>query len=144
MPSNYTDLVITWYDESDSYVTNAAITIDVMGLPIFSDSGSGEINNCTLFVKAPYGRRITTTSPVSIDEFDRIHISLTDGDGNPYSRYFEIEKINEAIANNSSYLQLQAIEALKAIAADPSAKIYFTNGSTPQPMPLLHMGQGSK
>ena len=57
---------------------------------------------------------------------------------------YRIRIINDAIANNESYLQLQAIEALKAIAADRSATIYFTNGGTPQPMPLLHMGQGDK
>jgi hypothetical protein len=37
-------------------------------------------------------------------------------------------------------VQLQALEALKKIAEDPSAKIYFLDGQSPQPLPLLHMG----
>ena len=93
MPSNFTGLTVTWYDATDTYVTNSDITDDVVGIPIFTDNGSGTINNCTVTVKAPYGRRITSTSPVSIDEFDRIHITLDDKDGNTYSRYFEVQKL---------------------------------------------------
>jgi regulator of protease activity HflC (stomatin/prohibitin superfamily) len=54
---------------------------------------------------------------------------------------YEIQKINEAIANNITYLQLQALEALKSIARDPSAKIYFLNGDSPSPLPLMHIGE---
>lgn len=53
---------------------------------------------------------------------------------------YEIEKINEAIASNPAYIQLQAMEALKSISKDPSSKIYFLNGDSPMPMPLMHMG----
>jgi len=93
MPSNFDNLVITWFDATDNYVTSASIKEDVMGLPIFTDSGSGTINSCTITVKAPYGRRITTLSPVSIDEFDRFLIFLDDIAGNTYNRYFEIQTI---------------------------------------------------
>lgn len=54
---------------------------------------------------------------------------------------YEIEKINTAIGKNPNYVKLQALEALKAIAKDPAAKVYFLNGDSPNPLPLLHMGE---
>lgn len=53
---------------------------------------------------------------------------------------YEIEAINKAVARNPAYIQLQSLEALKAIAKDPAAKVYFMDGSSPNPLPLLHMG----
>ena len=53
---------------------------------------------------------------------------------------YEIEKINTAIGNNPNYVKLQALEALKAIAKDPASKIYFMNGDSPSPLPLLNIG----
>jgi regulator of protease activity HflC (stomatin/prohibitin superfamily) len=57
------------------------------------------------------------------------------------ARAYEIEKLNTAIAGNQAYIQLQALEALKKIAEDPAAKIYFMDGNSPNPLPLLHMGE---
>jgi regulator of protease activity HflC (stomatin/prohibitin superfamily) len=57
---------------------------------------------------------------------------------------YEIEKINEAVAENPAYLQLQALEALKSIAKDPSAKIYFIDSDSPQPLPLMNIGEPLK
>ena len=57
------------------------------------------------------------------------------------AKAYEIEAINKAVAQNPAYIQLQALEALKKIAEDPSAKIYFMDGQSPQPLPLLHMGE---
>ena len=54
---------------------------------------------------------------------------------------YEIQKINEAIASNPAYIQLQALEALKVISKDPSSKIYFMNGDSAMPLPLMHMGE---
>jgi regulator of protease activity HflC (stomatin/prohibitin superfamily) len=54
---------------------------------------------------------------------------------------YEIEKINKAISNNPAYVQLQSLEALKSISKDPSSKIYFLNGDSPQPLPLMNMGE---
>ncbi len=56
------------------------------------------------------------------------------------ARAYEIQKLNEAIAENPAYLQLQAMEALKSISKDPSSKIYFINGDSPQPLPLMNIG----
>ncbi len=53
---------------------------------------------------------------------------------------YEIIKINEAIGNNPAYIKLQSLEALKAISKDPASKIYFMDGSSTSPLPLLHMG----
>jgi regulator of protease activity HflC (stomatin/prohibitin superfamily) len=54
---------------------------------------------------------------------------------------YEITQINRAIARNPAYIQLQSLEALKAISKDPASKIYFMDGSSPTPLPLLHMGE---
>ncbi len=53
---------------------------------------------------------------------------------------YEIEQINKAVANNPAYIQLQSLEALKAISKDPASKIYFMDGSSPTPLPLMHLG----
>lgn len=57
------------------------------------------------------------------------------------ARAYEIGKLNEAIAGNPVYIQLQSLEALKKIAEDPAAKIYFMDGNSPNPLPLLHLGE---
>jgi regulator of protease activity HflC (stomatin/prohibitin superfamily) len=56
------------------------------------------------------------------------------------ARAYEIERLNAALAGNTGYIQLQALEALQAIAKDPAAKLYFVNGESPSPLPLMHLG----
>lgn len=53
---------------------------------------------------------------------------------------YEIEKLNEAMKENPAFLTLQAINALKEISKDPAAKLYFINGDSPQPLPLMNIG----
>ena len=53
---------------------------------------------------------------------------------------YEIEKINKAIGNNPNYVKLQALEALKTISKDPASKIYFMDGDSPSPLPLMNIG----
>jgi len=53
---------------------------------------------------------------------------------------YEIEKINKAIGSNPNYVKLQALEALKTISKDPASKIYFMNGDSPSPLPLMNIG----
>ena len=53
---------------------------------------------------------------------------------------YEITQINNAIARNQAYIQLQSLEALKAISKDPASKVYFMDGSSPSPLPLMHLG----
>ncbi|MEM1202336.1 MAG: SPFH domain-containing protein [Acidobacteriota bacterium] len=57
------------------------------------------------------------------------------------ARAYEIQKINAAIASNPAYVQLQALEALKAISKDDSSKIYFIDGDSSTPLPLMHIGE---
>ncbi|MEM1212231.1 MAG: SPFH domain-containing protein [Planctomycetota bacterium] len=57
---------------------------------------------------------------------------------------FEIQKINEAIAQNPAYIQLESLKALQAISKDPAAKVYFLNGDSPQPLPLMNIGSEGK
>lgn len=54
---------------------------------------------------------------------------------------YEIEQLNKAIAQNPAYVQIQALEALKKISEDPSSKLYFMNGESPMPLPLMNMGE---
>ena len=53
---------------------------------------------------------------------------------------YEIKAINDAIAENPAYIQLQSLEALKSISKDPASKVYFLDGSSPSPLPLMHLG----
>jgi hypothetical protein len=92
MPSNFSSLTIDWYDESDNYVTTSDITNDVKSIPLFTDSGTGEVNQASLTIRSLDGN-YNTTGTVKFDEFDRIRIRCTDLGGNSYDRYFEIFNI---------------------------------------------------
>ncbi|MCB1045018.1 MAG: prohibitin family protein [Acidobacteria bacterium] len=54
---------------------------------------------------------------------------------------YEIEKIVKATGNSPTYVQLQALETLKIMSKDPAAKIYFIDGQSSTPLPLLHMNE---
>jgi regulator of protease activity HflC (stomatin/prohibitin superfamily) len=56
------------------------------------------------------------------------------------AKAYEIEKISKAIADSTGYIQLQALQTLASISKDPASKVYFLNGSSPTPLPLMHMG----
>ncbi|MFP6565096.1 MAG: prohibitin family protein [Myxococcota bacterium] len=56
------------------------------------------------------------------------------------ARAFEIREINSAASKNSAYIQIRALETLEAIAKDPAAKLYFINSDSPQPLPLMNLG----
>ena len=81
MPSNYTSLTITWYDESDSYVTTSDITADIKSIPLFTDTGTGEVNQASIIVRSLDGN-YNTSGSVVFAEFDRIRIQVTDLGGN--------------------------------------------------------------
>jgi regulator of protease activity HflC (stomatin/prohibitin superfamily) len=53
---------------------------------------------------------------------------------------YEIRKINEAVASNPAYIQLQALQALEQISKDPASKMYFMDGDSTMPLPLMHLG----
>jgi len=60
------------------------------------------------------------------------------------ARAYEIETVNKALLGSKSYLKLQALEALGKIARDPSTKLYFLNSDSPNPLPLMHLGDDIK
>lgn len=102
MPSNYTSLTVDWYDETDGYTTTADITADVKGIPLFTDTGTGEVNQATIVIRALNGNYITTGN--IIDNHDRIHIRCTDLGSNSYSRFFEVIDVTPSTANNEGAL----------------------------------------
>jgi len=55
------------------------------------------------------------------------------------ARAYEIQEINKAVGSNPNYIKLQALKSLEAISKDPASKIYFLNGDSPSPLPLLNM-----
>lgn len=90
---NYTNLTVTWYDQTDAYATSSAFSsFDVKSIPHFTDTGTGEVNDAQIILNAPDGKFVTTGS-VIIAEWDRIRIQCTDLGGNSYDRYFEIINI---------------------------------------------------
>jgi regulator of protease activity HflC (stomatin/prohibitin superfamily) len=56
------------------------------------------------------------------------------------AKAYEIKAINVAIANNSAYIKLQSLEALKKMAEDPAAKLFFMDSNSPMPLPLMNIG----
>lgn len=53
---------------------------------------------------------------------------------------FRIKIVNAAVGSNPAYIQLQALDALRAMAKDPAAKLYIMDGSSMQPIPFLNLG----
>lgn len=56
------------------------------------------------------------------------------------AKAYEIATINEAASGNPAYIQLQSLDALKKMAEDPAAKIYFLDSNSPSPLPLMNIG----
>jgi hypothetical protein len=94
MGSNFTGLSVKWFDESNGYSGSGTdITSDILAIPLFTDTGSGEVNEANLVISAKGGKYITTGN--IIDKYDRIHITINDiaSSPNTYSRYFEVTDI---------------------------------------------------
>ena len=93
MPSNFTGLAITWFDESDNYLTTKDITREVVSMPLFTEAMSGDVNEAQIQLSGAFGQFISDdVSPeIPIDSFDRIRIQVTDLAGNPYDRFFEVK-----------------------------------------------------
>ncbi len=88
LPSNYSSLTVTWYDETSGYSTSANITADVKAIPLFTDTGTGEVNQARVVLRALDGKYIVSGNKV--DVYDRIQIQCTDLGGNSYDRTFEV------------------------------------------------------
>jgi hypothetical protein len=92
VPSNFSSLAVDWYDQSDAYVTTVDITADVKSIPLFTDTGTGEVNQCTIVIRSLDGAYNTTGSTIFAN-WDRIRLRVTDLASNTYDRYFEILNI---------------------------------------------------
>ena len=57
---------------------------------------------------------------------------------------YKIRTLNDAIASNPAYVQLQALKTLAEMAKDPAAKFYFIDGQSKSPLPLLHLSDDFK
>ena len=89
MASKYTNLALTWFDQTDGYVTSDDITTDLIGSGLFTDTGSGEVNEFEFSLSAKGGKYLNTGN--ILQERDRFCITLDDLDGNTYGpRYFEL------------------------------------------------------
>lgn len=91
MGSNFTGLTVTHADESDGYATTTDVTSDVLSIPLFTDTGSGEVNEAEIVFTAKAGKHIHTGA--LFEEYDRFRIQLTDLSGNSYDRWFEVTDI---------------------------------------------------
>lgn len=93
MPSNFTSLTVTWYDESDNYVTNKDITEEVLSIPLFTDTGAGEVNEAQVELSGAFGQFISDddVTQTVIEPYDRVRIQVTDLAGNTYDRFFEVK-----------------------------------------------------
>jgi len=93
MPSNFTDLKVTWFSESSDYATSKDITEFVNSIPIFTDVGGGEVNEATLILSGNFGQFISDeiSTETVVQDFDRFRIEVTDLAGNIYDRFFEVK-----------------------------------------------------
>ncbi len=90
---NIKNFFVTWFDESDSYVTSSDITEDVLGIS-FSDVGSGQVNNCTLKLSGAFGNFITSNGTQTVvEQYDRFRVQAEDLVGNTYDHYFEFNPL---------------------------------------------------
>ena len=90
---NIKNFFVTWYDESDNYVTTADITTDVLGIS-FTDTGSGQVNECILKLSGAFGNFITDKgNQTVIDQYDRFRVQCEDLVGNTFERFFEFNPL---------------------------------------------------
>ena len=90
---NIVNFFVTWFDESDGYTTTTDITTDVLGIS-FTDTGSGQVNECILKLSGAFGNFISSLGTQTvIDEYDRFRVQCEDLAGNTYDRFFEFNPL---------------------------------------------------
>jgi len=159
VPSNFKDFSLLWYDFSDNYVTSSEIKSHVKGIPVFTDRGSGEVNQLEVVLRARDGRFITSSTPVTIEKFDRLQLKITDINGNKYSgdgRLFEVvDMIPSQSKSQGTLLTLQCLgieyhtqhihyikphwfEEANAVGKDIGELYNSNRGTTAQPLLTAH------
>lgn len=56
---------------------------------------------------------------------------------------YQIKMINDAASTNPVYVQLQALKTLSDMSKDPATKLYFMDGQSRTPLPLLHLSDAA-
>ena len=101
---------LTLYTSSTNYVGNSALTDDVLSIPIFTDTGDGEINTATVRLNGRDGKYMTSSI---IEDHDRVKIDITDSNGIHYIRCFELMAkvpIKNKIEPPTTQIELAGIE----------------------------------
>ena len=96
---NIKNFFVKYYPVSDNYTTSQDITDDVLGIS-FTDTGSGQVNECILKLTGAFGNFITSkgSKPV-VEQFDRFQVQAEDLAGNQYGatngqgRFFEFNPL---------------------------------------------------
>ena len=102
--------------KASTYTDAASIdlTEDVLSIPIFTDTGDGEMNTATLRLNGRDGKYLTgPTSNDIIRDHDRIKIYVNDTAGNIYQKCFEVMSkvpIKNKIEPQTVQLELAGIE----------------------------------
>jgi len=99
-----------YYDGGTQYLTD-----DVISLPLFTDTGSGEVNEATIVLNAVDGQFIKASinSKTKIEQYDRVRITVTDGilpaqgtQGAAYDKFFYVMK-KQPIKSKDEGVRLQ-------------------------------------
>ena len=102
------------YHFSGSSQTQVEITTDVISIPLFTDTGSGEVNEAQVVLNAVDGQYIQANinSKAKIEQFDRIRIKVDDAlthqgtQQGEYDKYFYVMK-KQPIKSKDSGVRLQ-------------------------------------
>tara|TARA_R110002110_G_scaffold414202_1_gene643659 strand:- start:434 stop:3322 length:2889 start_codon:yes stop_codon:yes gene_type:complete len=84
---------------------------DILSIPIFTDTGDGEVNTATIRLTGKDGKYMTS-SPI-IEDHDRVKIDVTDSNGLHYIRCFELMAkvpIRNKIEPPTAQIELAGIE----------------------------------
>ena len=84
------------YDNGTDAVVNRILDDYVIKIENMTDTGTGEVNSCTLVLNANKGQFITQANSEAtpiLEEFDWIQISITDKNGDSYNNVFEVRTL---------------------------------------------------
>ncbi len=82
---------ITHYIRSGGFSTRQRLDNDLIGIPLFTDTGTGIFNSSVMVIDTPDGKYIT--SGTIIDDRDRIRIKVTNTiTSNVYNRLYDVVK----------------------------------------------------
>ena len=84
------------YDNGTDAVVNRILDDYIIKIENMTDTGTGEVNSCTLVLNANKGQFITQANSEStpiLEEFDRIEIQLEDKNGDTYKNVFEVRTL---------------------------------------------------